>query len=152
MTELVIGEISALIAGISAVISFVSCVYNNRQTKKINNINIKSRYFEKIFDDYLIYKIPESRKYIRFDENGKLDDFQKLIDELCNMRKNASFFKYDNNEFYGNLKRLTQDLENYLVDCGNHSFENDEQANVYTKISEKTTKIYGCISNCYLGL
>ncbi len=152
MASLIVAIISAVIAGISAGISVFSCIYNNRQTKRINNINIKARYFEKIFDDYLIYRIPEARKYIRFNENGSLDDFQKLIDELSGMRNSATFFKFDNKTFFEDLKAVTQDLENYLSDCGNKTFDNEEQADIYQEIANKTMKIYSCISNYYLGL
>lgn len=152
MASLIVAIVSAVIAGISAGISIFSCIYNNKQTKKINNINIKSRYFEKIFDDFLIYKIPEARKYIRFNEEGHLDDFQNLIDELSEMRKSASFFRFDNKEFFDKLKLVTQELENYVSDCGNKSFDNEEQANVYKEIADKTMRVYACISDYYLGL
>lgn len=152
MESLIVSIISVIIAAISAVISIISCIYNSKQTKKINNINIKSRYFEKIFDDFLIYKVPEARNYIRFDENGKLADYQKYIDVLSDMRKAASFFKYDNNEFFKKLKDVTQNLENYLSDCGNNVFENDEQADVHRQIAEKTMVVYSCISDYYLGV
>lgn len=152
MASLIMAIVSAVIAGISAAISIVSCIYNNKQTKKINNINIKSRYFEKIFDEYLIYKIPEARQYIRFNEKGHLDDFQKMIDELSGMSKSASFFRFDNKEFFNKLKSVTQELENYLSDCGNKSFDNEEQANVYKEIADRTIKVYACISDYYLGI
>ena len=152
MVTFIVSIVSTSIAAISMLISIVSCVYNSKQTKKINNINIKSRYFEKIFDDFLIYKVPEARNYIRFDENGKLADYQIYIDVLSAMRKSASFFKYDNAEFFKKLKEVTQNLENYLSDCGNKEFENDEQADVHKQIAERTMLVYSCISNYYLGM
>lgn len=152
MDELTISMISAAISAGGALISLFGCFYTNKQTKKMNNLNIKARYFEKIFDDYLIYKIPEARMYIRFNESGKLDDFQKLIDILCEMRKAALFFKFDNKSFYSDLKSSTQELEDYLSKCGNRKFDYEEQADIHKIIGEKMTAIYACISNCYLGI
>ena len=64
----------------------------------------------------------------------------------------ASFFRYDNKQFYQELKKVTQDLENYLAQCGNEKCENEDQAEVYKIIGEKTTKVYSCVSNYYLGM
>lgn len=148
MASLIVAIISAVIALISVIISIIAII----TTKKINKINMKSRYFQIIFDVYLVKKIPEARTYIRFDTNGRLDDFQNLIDVVSEMRNNATFFKYDNKEFFDKLKEKTQNLENYLVDCSNKQTDNEEQADIYSEIAKKTTEIYGCISDYYMGL
>ena len=142
---------SIVISIVSIVISLIFSVFTCIQTKKINNINIKSKYYAKIFDKYLIYKIPNARDYLRFNEEGKLDDYSTLLDVICKMRNSAQFFKYDNREFYNKLKEVTQALEDTLVLYGNKAYENDEQADAFKDISDKTNAIYKCISDNYLG-
>ncbi len=148
MQSTIISIISVVIAAISAGIS----IYTNMQNRKINSINIKARYFEKIFDKYLIEEIPKTRDYIRFTNEGYLEDFQPLVGTLSDMVKKANFFKYDNRNFYNNLKNKTRDLEDYLTQCGNRTYEYDEQSEVHKKISDMTMEVYSCISNYYLGL
>ena len=46
---------------------------------------------------------------------------------------------------------MTQDLENYLVECGNKKSDNEEQAGIYKEISKKTTNVYSCIDDYYMG-
>ena len=121
------------------------------QTERINHSNSMAKYFNVIFDDFLIYKIPEARRYIRF-EDERLTDFSKLVDELDNMLKSALYFKYTNREFYRELKCKISDVGNYLADCGNnYRYEQDEQAEEFKQINEKIEAIYKCINDAYEG-
>lgn len=152
MGSLVVSIIALVISAITGTISILLTIKSSKQTKKINDINIKSRYFQKIFDEYLINRLPAARDYIRFDSEGRLVDSQKYVDELTNMRNAAKFFKYDNKSFYDELKKTTQELEDFLMDSGNNVYENDEQSHVHDSIREKTEKIYACINNYYYGM
>lgn len=58
------------------------------QTDRINHSNSMAKYYNVIFDEFLIYKIPEARRYIRF-EDERLTDFSKLVDELDAMLRSA---------------------------------------------------------------
>lgn len=145
-------ECSAIIISIvSLVISLLLTVVELIQNRNNNLTNLKSRYYEKIFDDFLIDIIPKSRTYIRFDNEGHLADFENLMNELSEMQKKSLYFKYDNNTFYKDLKQLITELEDYLSDCGNKIFENEEQADTFKEIHNKITKIYDCINNSHIN-
>lgn len=147
----IIDIVTIIMAGISLVISIVVAVIQFFQQRSIHRASLNSKYHDEIFLDHLIHKIPEARKYIRFNEAGKLDDIEKLTDELSQMLNGALYYKYKDNGFYKKLKDKIQDIEDYVMNCGNKSFEQEEQAEVYKKIQEKLEKMYKLINDQYLG-
>lgn len=145
-------EILAIVMSvISLIISTVIAVIQYSQQKSIHQASLNSKYHDEIFLEHLIHKIPEARRYIRFNDAGKLDDTVKFTDELNQMLKGALYYKYNEKVFYRKLKDIIQDIEDYVMDCGNKSYEHEEQAEVYTKIQEKLESMYKLINNQYLG-
>lgn len=112
---------SAVIAVISMLVTVVIFRLNYNQAKRISEITLKSNYYNKIFDAYLIEKIPAARKYIRF-QNDRLVDTNELVNVLTDMRRDALYFKYSNKSFYNKLKEITQKIEDYIMNCGNRNF------------------------------
>ena len=96
---------SAVIAVISMLVTVVIFRLNYNQAKRISEITLKSNYYNKIFDAYLIEKIPAARKYIRF-QNDRLVDTNELVNVLTDMRRDALYFKYSNKSFYNKLLKL----------------------------------------------
>ena len=75
-------DIIAIIISVIAILASVICaVITFIQNYKINKINMKARYYNKIFDSYLIEKIPMSYRYLIFRDN-KLSDSDKISDVL----------------------------------------------------------------------
>jgi len=152
MVSIILSIISLVFAAASVGFTIYSYMDTKNREKKDNIVNYKSRYFQIVFDDYLLNKIPEERRYIRFNEVNRLDDFQGLINCLSDMRVSALYFKYDNNDFYTEMKNITQELEDYLSECGNKSYDKDDQYQVMRNINEKVIRLYSCINEKYLGL
>ena len=148
----IVSIISLIIASFAFLFSIYSHIENTKQTERIKNINIKAKYFEAIFDDYLIRLIPEKRALIWFNQQGNLADFQPLIDTLSEMRNSAAYFRFENKKFYDSLKTSIRDVEDFLSDAGNHKYEKEDQADIYKKIAEKISNVYACINKYYLGL
>lgn len=149
-TEEIIAVASAIIAFLSMIVTLVLFKLNYDQAKKINEIALKSNYFNKIFDEHLIVGIPKARKYIRF-QNDRLVDTNNLVNELTNIRGDALYFKYSNKDFYNQLKETTQKIEDYLMECGNKSLEPEEQAEVFRKIHEMISELYSIIDEAHMG-
>lgn len=147
----IIDIVTIIMAGISLVISIVVAVFQYFQQRSIHRASLNSKYHDEIFLEHLIHKIPEARKYIRFNEADKLDDTDKFTDELNQMLNRALYYKYKDKGFYKKLKDKIQDIEDYVMDCGNKSFEQEDQAEVYKKIQEKLEEMYKLINNQYLG-
>jgi len=148
----IISIISVVIAGLALGCSIISDKNMGRQIDNVKNVSIKAKYFEAIFDKYLITSIPEKRSLIRFDNNTYLVDIQPLIDELSDMRKAAMYFRYENKAFFDELKSLIRDVEDYLSNEGNKKHDADEMSETMTEISNKIAKIYACINKEYLGM
>lgn len=148
--EMIISIIAVVLSFLSVLVALGSAVFAYRQNKRLNNINMRAKYFNTIFDDYLITKIPEARKYLRFN-NNKLVDSQKLCDVLTELLNAALYFRYENKEFYNEIKNRIQKIEDYVMECGNKTFEQEEQGEVFTKIHNNLEALYTCISDNYIG-
>ena len=67
------------------------------------------------------------------------------------MAKKALYFKYSNQKFYRNLKKKIESFEDYLADCGNHKYDQDEQSEIILEIGKRIEDLYCCINNSYQG-
>ncbi len=144
-------KIALIVSIISIVISIIISVIEAKRTFRINKSSLESDYFKKIFMEHLIYEIPKRRKYIRFDRNGKLKDTKKLAEELNQIRQDSLYFLYNDKLFYGNLKKATQVLEDYLVKKEDSIFLGEEQTDALNFIQEKIKNLYEIINKRYIG-
>lgn len=103
---IIISVIAILASVICAVIAFI-------QNYKINKINMKAGYYNKIFDSYLIEKIPMSYRYLIFKDN-KLSDSDKISDVLSDLLKDILYFKCADRKFYEVLKKSIEEIEDYF--------------------------------------
>lgn len=136
---------------LSTLISFISLIFAGLAlilSAKHNSKNLRSRYFEKIFDKYLIKQIPNARKYIRYNTTTyKLDDIGKMMDTLTNLKNDSLYFRYSDKNFYKELTSLITKLEDFLGDCSNTSErDEDSRAKNILKIGELIEKIYSLIN------
>ena len=148
--EMVISIIAVVASFISIVVAIVCAVITFIQNRKINDVNIKAKYFEKIFDPYLIDKIPQARKYLRF-ENNRLVDGNELSNVLSELMNAALYFRYDNINFYKQLKESVRELDDYIMNNGNIESEQEEQGQVFLEIQRKLEKLYKCINDHSVG-
>lgn len=143
-------KISLLLSILALIISVAVAYYQNRKENERNKTNLWADYFNTIYKEHLIYKIPESRNYLQFVDN-KLIGTEKLIFELNQIRKDSVFFRYNNNSYYVKLKTLLQNLEDYIVKTEEKAFEGGEQTDVMNRIELELDGIYDLISTAYVG-
>ena len=148
--EVIISIIAVIVSGISIIVSIISAVLAYKQQVKLNTINMRAKYFEQIFDDYLIEKIPKARKYLRF-ENNKLVDSEQLCQTLSELLVSSLYFRYENAEFYKKLKEQIQSIEDYVSQCGNQCYEQEEQGKVFEEIHKRLSELYKYINDHYIG-
>lgn len=160
MTMTITDKINLAIAGgtaLSAFIALITVIVSTRQSKKINqsvldqNKNINSStlvapYYTAVFQDFLINDIPECRRKIRFD-NGKIQDIEDLHRTLDKMICDSSFFKYQNNEFYNDLKNKIRSLQRYITEIKNRDtfIDDSDESKIKEKINEDLSLIYSTI-------
>lgn len=142
---------SLIISMVSFVFSTISFIISFKQNQNINSLNLQSRYFEKIFDKYLIEEIPKARAYIRY-YNNRLADVDRLIDILGKLKSDSLYFKYSNNNFYEKLKKSIDNLELFLTNCSNNSESDvDKQSQNMLEIGNQITFIYQIINEYSTG-
>ena len=141
-------DLSDIISIIALICSVTTFILNLRVSKMNRAADLEAVYFKEIFMNYLIKEIPINSKYIRFD-NGKLSDFNKLVGTLDKMKSESAYFGYIRKDFYKELKKLCEDLEDYLINTSNHKVESIMQADIYNEINAKIIGIYKIISENY---
>lgn len=141
----VISIIISIIVLLSNIIIFL---LNMKISLNNTNTNLEAFYFREIFVKYLIKEIPLSNRYVHF-KNNKLCDINYLIDTLNNMKTDSVYFHYVKEEFYNDLKKQCQDLEDYLVKYSNYESPYEVQTQILNTISEKIKLIYKTISRNY---
>lgn len=151
--NITITEASFILSIVAGIFSIISLILTYRQSNKHNSLNLESRYFEKIFDTYLIDKIPQSRKYIRYDHTtNKLVDIGEMMDVLGYMKNDSLYFKYSNPNFYEKFVDLISNLEDFLGNCSNYTeVDTDKQAKNILDIGSKIEEIYSYINTYSLG-
>lgn len=146
-------EIAALIISIVSLIATIAVgIYDKKIDKKISNISISSDYFNDLYRDILLKTIPQDRKKITIDRNGKLVGSDDLIDTLKSIRADSAYFLYTDKVFYKELISCVQELEDYIVNTENKQVTGEEQTEVFNNISNKITKIYSVMTQkCFDG-
>lgn len=142
--------ITIVISAIAVFVSIASAIFTYCQNNKHTHLNLQSRYFEKIFDEYLIKNIPISKEYIKL-VNNKLDGADRLINTLDEMKRSSLYFKYNNESFYKNLKSKIDELTSYLTDSSNRNLDSDEYSEVNTEVKKRIEEIYQIIHTNYAG-
>ncbi len=148
---MVIDIITICIAIFALIISIVVAVNESQRETKINQINLEAEYYREIYKEHLVKGIPNARKYIGFTADGKLRDTKELRDELNTIRQDSLYFLYANKSYYVGLRKITQDLEDFLISNEDSIFEGEERTELLNEIQRKIRKLYKYISDNYLG-
>ncbi|KOP31160.1 hypothetical protein ADM98_01760 [Exiguobacterium sp. BMC-KP] len=144
-------KISITVAIISAAISMYVGIIQHIREKKINQTNLESIYFNDIYKEFLIKKIPEARKYIHVKNDGSVIGIEKMIEELNTIRQDSLYYHYNDSKFFEKLKSDLQDLEDYLINKSNKKLSSEEHSEFYENVKIKLMKIYKTINNKFLG-
>lgn len=141
-------EILAIVLStLSLIASIALTVWNIFTTKKLNKVNLKSGVCEKIFDEYLITKIPQARKFAQFDGKNIFIGGGVLQEVLQDMQRSALYFKYADKDFYNNLRKEIRKLEDFIVNNIDKHFDSTEQPEIYNQIDSSIKTIYKLIES-----
>lgn len=136
-------ELAALIISIvSFVISSIIGIGEIIENKKINNISLEAKYFDSLYKEYLLIKIPTDRKKISIDKDYRLINTGDLVNTLNEIRHISIYFQYTDKQFYENLKSALQELENHLVISEGKEMVGEEQTDFFKTTQDLITKIY----------
>lgn len=142
--------IDTVLASIAIVVSFFTLYIEQKSNKRINEINLDSHFFTEIYDGYLIKKIPKARMDI-CNKNGTIQGVEKLVDELNNIRLDSVFYKYKDPVFFKEVAEALQNLEDYLAESINKTYDNIKYESFLEELNAKILKIYQVITSNYIG-
>ncbi len=145
-------EMSDILSVIAIIISVVSAIFQWKRESHFNKVNLEADYFKELYKEHLLKNLPKKRLLLHF-KNGILCDMDGLLDELNSIRQNSLYFYYVDAKFYMELKNVLQDLEDYLIECGNQVISDKEnQEIVFQEIQEKLKKLYDVLMKRYYGV
>lgn len=143
-----------IIANVLSVIAIVISVgvpaveyYND---KKINSINIDIQYYDKVYSEYLLERIPECRIKVERMYDGSVLGIDDFVDLLREMRKKSLYFKFANEGFFYELRRRIQRLEDVLTMLPDKISE-EEYRTFRSEIDKMIYQIYECIHEASHG-
>lgn len=135
-----------IIGLITLAANVVITIVNYRVAAKEERINYQKRYFEKVFDTYLLKEIPNSRKLLVFNQEHKLTGINDFCGTLVSLRQDAVYFKYSRKDFYDELDRQLDDIEDFVMNAGNHQYDSEEAGGkFYAPLNERIEKFYGFV-------
>lgn len=145
--DTLIAIIALIISGISIVISCITLY----QEKKMNSQNLQAIYFKELFQEYLMYKIPQAALKLNFDNEGKLTkSYRRINDTMMKMIKGARYFVFADLDFYNELSSKTQYLEDELADLSNQQVRDKwEQDKAIIHINTIISEIVDFINKKY---
>ncbi len=143
-------ELSDFLAALAIIISIGCAIWQWQHDLRINAVNLEAEYFHKIYEQHLLYEIPNARKYVFF-RNNRLQGYEVLINELNGIRNDSLYFLYSDKNFYEKLKSVLWELEVYLGTCANQELTGSNQELVMSEIQEKIENIYDTIIRKYHG-
>lgn len=149
--QLFYSNIISIVATVIAVCSLIISIIGIIVQKKINETNLEAKYYEKIFDTYILEIIPNTFFKLQFDSKGKINkEYKELNNVMMNMVKEAKYFSFSNPKFFKGLTDKTKTLEDKLLDISNKTFlQNTEQKEQLVKIEDEISKIIVYINKNY---
>lgn len=140
--------IELILSIFAIVISIATPVFEFLWNKRASKVNLESELYKDMIRGYLIKKIPEARQYIHY-RNNCLDGTDELINVLNNLRRDIIFFKYKDKNYYENLYKLLQNLEDQLV--MQKELNSDEFVRFFNNMDQKMEEIYAVLMQKYIG-
>ena len=141
----------SLMALVVAIISIVLSIINMVIQAKINRVNLEAKYYEIVFNPFILDKIPEQVAALKFDLAGKLNsNYKDLNDVIMKMVRKARYFKYSNGKFYKDLVDEAKELEDLLCDAANDKITTQVmQKKKLGEIDDKISEIIILINRNY---
>lgn len=133
----------SLVALIVAILSFAISIISIYVQKKLNTINLDAKYYELIFNQFILDKIPNKMSLIKFVSKGKLDSSYKSLNSvMMEMVRKARYFSFVNPKFYKGLSDRTKKLDELLVDISSKTYINIiDQNKEIIRIEDAVSKI-----------
>lgn len=140
-----------LIAMITSVLAIIVSVAGIIIQKRLNSSNLQAKYFEEIFKDYFLVKIPKYANNLRFNSNGKLNmSYKELNNVFMEMVRKSAYFAYAKNDFYEELRKQTIQLDEKLILKAGETEQNEyKQKEFIFSVHQDIMKIVKLVNKNY---
>lgn len=114
--------------------------------------SLRGIYIEKIFNEYLINKIPETRNKIIYVEKSGFSSLADLANIISALRKDILYFKYNSEKFYDELDKMLIEFEDFLASKINKKIEiQGDREEIQNNINKYISQIYKRVDTHYSG-
>ncbi|MGF2154927.1 hypothetical protein [Lactococcus lactis] len=135
---------------LAIVVSGLTAMWQVFQERKRQKIDLNSLFYKDIYWEYLIKKIPESRNFVQHSAiENKITGTDKITNELNNIRRDSLFFKFTDNEFYQEICKKLENLEDKYVKADKMILAKYDEFN--KEVDILLTEIYDMITSKYTG-
>lgn len=143
-------ESSDIIAILALIVALAEIIVTAYQSRNMNSTNLQAMYFEEIFKDYMINKIPEAADNLHYDGELLSSGYRVLVDVIMDMVNECKYFAYAKHTFYSNLKVKCIALEDELIRMANTpcDTEQERKENIY-HVHEEIVEIIKLINDNY---
>ena len=135
--------IAVLVSVVAVAISIIAM----KQTRKINNTNLQSIYYEYVFKKYLLKRIPKALHKIQIRDNKLCKSYRYMTKMLMDMLEDAKYFEYIKPDFYNQLKSIAVEIDDELVSSASKTFYDEDIFR--DEIKKKTVKMVRLINDNY---
>ena len=109
--KIILPSFTTIISGVN--ITFILLGFKREGKKYLSSL--RGIYIEKIFNEYLINKIPETRNKIIYVEKSGFSSLGDLANIISALRKDILYFKYNSEKFYNELDKMLIEFEDFLA-------------------------------------
>lgn len=110
--------------------------------KKINTVNINAVFYNEIFNEILLKKLP---KAVNEALNNNFSNFQNLDDILVELDKNILYLKYKNKNFYKKINDKITQVDDFL----SHVYKVQIKSGTKNKFEKLIEELYEIIYTNY---
>lgn len=141
---------SDIIAILALIVALAEIVVTAYQSRNMNSTNLQAMYFEEIFKEYMINKIPKAADNLHYDGDLLSPEYRVLVDVMMDMVGACKYFAYAKYDFYSELQEKCIALEDELIRMANNPCINEQRQreNIY-HIHEAIVVIIRLINNNY---
>lgn len=95
---------SDIIAILALMVALAEIVVTAYQSRNMNSTNLQAMYFEEIFKEYMINKIPKAADNLHYDGDLLSPEYRVLVDVMMDMVGACKYFAYAKHDFYSELQ------------------------------------------------
>ena len=139
-------DVAALVISIiSLVATILIAIVEVIQAKSLNDTSIEAEYFDFLYKEIMLKKIPMGRIKMTFNKENRLIGTTEFLEAIKELRKNTVYYQYTDSKFFKELKTILVEIEDYIILSENKIHLGEEQTEFFSEIHNKLSKMYNIL-------